>query len=143
MVHGINSSYELPSKMETWFIAIMKLYNLAFIKIICNLEDYILEHCQYTARGRLGEILCLIPTLQAISCELVDTIQFSKILGYAEVDALINEMLLNRGNYKQNTWCGFWCGTRCGSPCSTPCCTCMHSEISLSGSEINQVSYFG
>ena len=61
------------------------------------MEDYILEHCQYTARGRLGEILCLIPTLQAISCELVDTIQFSKILGYAEVDALINEMLLNRG----------------------------------------------
>ena len=70
---------------------------LICFKIICNLEDYILEHCQYTARGRLGEILCLIPTLQAISCELVDTIQFSKILGYAEVDALINEMLLNRG----------------------------------------------
>ena len=98
-VHGTNSSYKLPSKLETWFI--MKLYNLAFIKIICNLEDYILEHCQYTARGRLGEILCLIPTLQAISCELVDTIQFSKILGYAEVDALINEMLLNRGNNKK------------------------------------------
>ena len=118
-VYGINSSYELPSKMKTWFIVIMKLYNLAFIKIICNLEDYILEHCQYTARGRLGEILCLIPTLQAISCELVDTIQFSKILGYAEVDALINEMLLNRGNNKQNTWCGFWCGTRCGTRCGT------------------------
>merc|ERR1711970_172427 len=65
-------------------------------QIICNLEDYVLEHCQYTARGRIGEILCLIPTLQSISGELVDVIQFSKILGYADVDALIQEMLLNR-----------------------------------------------
>jgi len=94
----MNISDVQSSKMETHFD--MTSFTFAFIQIICNLEDYILEHCQYTARGRLGEILCLIPTLQAISCELVDTIQFSKILGYAEVDALINEMLLNRGNNK-------------------------------------------
>ena len=96
----MNLSDVQPSKMETRFDMIMTSFTFACIQIICNLEDYILEHCQYTARGRLGEILCLIPTLQAISCELVDTIQFSKILGYAEVDALINEMLLNRGNNK-------------------------------------------
>ena len=96
--HCRDRVHELPSKMETWFIVIMKLYNLAFIKIICNLEDYILEHCQYTARGRLGEILCLIPTLQAISCELVDTIQFSKILGYAEVDS---------SKFQENQYCRF------------------------------------
>jgi len=50
-------------------------------QIICNLEDYVVDHCQYNSRGRLGEILCLIPTLQSISGELVDVIQFSKILG--------------------------------------------------------------
>jgi len=65
-------------------------------QIICNLEDYVADNCQYTGRGRLGEILCLIPTLQSISGELVDVIQFSKMLGYADVDALIQEMLLNR-----------------------------------------------
>lgn len=35
-------------------------------QIICNLEDYVADNCQYTGRGRLGEILCLIPTLQSI-----------------------------------------------------------------------------
>ena len=34
-----------------------------------------------------------------LSGELVDVIQFSKMLGYADVDTLIQEMLLNRGNH--------------------------------------------
>jgi len=60
------------------------------------LEDYVNDTVQYTSRGRLGEILCLMPTLKTISNELVELIQFTKMFGFADVDALIQEMLLNR-----------------------------------------------
>ena len=66
------------------------------IQLICNLEDYVNDTVQYTSRGRLGEILCLIPTLKSISNELIELIQFTKLFGFADVDALIQEMLLNR-----------------------------------------------
>lgn len=65
-------------------------------QLICNLEDYVNDTVQYTSRGRLGEILCLIPTLKSISNELIELIQFTKLFGFADVDALIQEMLLNR-----------------------------------------------
>ena len=67
-----------------------------FFKLICNLEDYINDHVQFSARGRLGEILCLIPTLKSISNELVELVQFNKLFGFVEVDRLIQEMLLSR-----------------------------------------------
>ena len=60
------------------------------------MEDYVNDTVQYTSRGRLGEILCLMPTLKTISNELVELIQFTKMFGFADVDALIQEMLLNR-----------------------------------------------
>ena len=37
-----------------------------------------------------------MPTLKTISNELVELIQFTKMFGFADVDALIQEMLLNR-----------------------------------------------
>ena len=64
--------------------------------MIGNLEDYISDTATYTTRGRLGEILCLIPVLKSISSEMIEIIQFTKLFGFAEVDALIQEMLLNR-----------------------------------------------
>merc|ERR1712226_23240 len=65
-------------------------------QIICNLEDYVNDNAQFSSRGRLGEILCLIPTSKSISSELVELIQFTKLFGFVEVDRLIREMLLNR-----------------------------------------------
>jgi len=70
-------------------------------QLICNLEDYINDHVQYSARGRLGEILCLIPTLKSISNELVELVQFNKLFGFVEVDRLIQEMLLSRDDREQ------------------------------------------
>ena len=37
----------------------------------------------------MGEILLLIPTLQGISREMVDIIQFSQIFGYAHIDRIV------------------------------------------------------
>ena len=45
-------------------------------KLICNLEDYVLEiFANGTSRGRAGEILCLIPPIKSISNELVEAVQ--------------------------------------------------------------------
>jgi len=61
------------------------------------LEDYVLEvFANGTSRGRAGEILCLIPPIKSISNELVEAVQFTKMFGLQEVDALIQEMLLSR-----------------------------------------------
>ncbi|CBY30454.1 unnamed protein product [Oikopleura dioica] len=66
-------------------------------QLICNLEDYVLEvFANGTSRGRAGEILCLIPPIKSISNELVEAVQFTKMFGLQEVDALIQEMLLSR-----------------------------------------------
>lgn len=82
---------------KSGFAKIIVLYiRTLFIQLICNLEDYVNDTVQYTSRGRLGEILCLIPTLKSISNELIELIQFTKLFGFADVDALIQEMLLNR-----------------------------------------------
>ncbi|CAG5104982.1 Oidioi.mRNA.OKI2018_I69.chr1.g1728.t1.cds [Oikopleura dioica] len=66
-------------------------------QLICNLEDYVLEiFANGASRGRAGEILCLIPPIKSISNELVEAVQFTKMFGLQEVDALIQEMLLSR-----------------------------------------------
>ncbi len=57
------------------------------------LEDYINDR-QYDSRGRFGEILLLLPPLQSITWQLIEQIQFAKLLGTAKIDSLIQEMLL-------------------------------------------------
>lgn len=55
------------------------------------------EH-MYKARGRVGEILLILPLLQSIAVQLVEQIQFAKLLGVAHIDDLLQEMLLDDSN---------------------------------------------
>ncbi|EEC11216.1 zinc finger, C4 type, putative [Ixodes scapularis] len=58
-----------------------------------NLEDYINDR-QYDSRGRFGEIMLLLPTLQSITWQMIEQIQFAKLFGMTKVDNLLQEMLL-------------------------------------------------
>lgn len=64
-------------------------------QVMCNLEDYINDR-QYDSRGRFGEILMLLPTLQNITWQMIEQIQFVRIFGVAHVDNLLQEMLLGQ-----------------------------------------------
>uniref|UniRef100_H2ZEJ3 Uncharacterized protein n=1 Tax=Ciona savignyi TaxID=51511 RepID=H2ZEJ3_CIOSA len=70
-------------------------------QVMCNLEDYINDR-QYDSRGRFGEILLLLPTLQSITWQMIEQIQFVRIFGVARVDNLLQEMLLGSANETQS-----------------------------------------
>ncbi|MGH0124967.1 UNVERIFIED_CONTAM: hypothetical protein FKN15_005518 [Acipenser sinensis] len=59
-----------------------------------SLEDYINDR-QYDSRGRFGELLLLLPTLQSITWQMIEQIQFVKLFGMAKIDNLLQEMLLS------------------------------------------------
>ncbi|MGH0163918.1 UNVERIFIED_CONTAM: hypothetical protein FKN15_067006 [Acipenser sinensis] len=59
-----------------------------------SLEDYINDR-QYDSRGRFGELLLLLPTLQSITWQMIEQIQFVKLIGMAKIDNLLQEMLLS------------------------------------------------
>lgn len=67
-------------------------------QILINLEDYVFDEHMYKARGRVGEILLILPLLQSIAVQLVEQIQFAKLLGVAHIDDLLQEMLLDDSN---------------------------------------------
>ncbi|KAL0156665.1 hypothetical protein M9458_047911, partial [Cirrhinus mrigala] len=58
-----------------------------------SLEDYINDR-QYDSRGRFGELLLLLPTLQSITWQMIEQLQFIKLFGLAKIDNLLQEMLL-------------------------------------------------
>ncbi|KAJ8376565.1 hypothetical protein SKAU_G00071450 [Synaphobranchus kaupii] len=58
-----------------------------------SLEDYINDR-QYDSRGRFGELLLLLPTLQSITWQMIEQLQFVKLFGLVKVDNLLQEMLL-------------------------------------------------
>ena len=58
-----------------------------------NLEDYICDR-QYDTRGRFGEILLTLPSLQSITWQMIEQISFAKNYGVAHIDNLLQEMLL-------------------------------------------------
>ncbi|XP_025115009.1 hepatocyte nuclear factor 4-gamma-like isoform X3 [Pomacea canaliculata] len=62
-----------------------------------NLEDYINDR-QYDTRGRFGEILLMLPSLQSITWQMIEQIQFAKLFGMAKIDNLLQEMLLGGAN---------------------------------------------
>lgn len=51
------------------------------------------EH-MHRARGRVGEILLILPVLQSIAVKLIEKIQFVQFFGVAQIDNLLQEMLL-------------------------------------------------
>ena len=61
-----------------------------------HLEDYINDR-QYDSRGRFGEILLMLPPLQSITWQMIEQIQFARLMGVAKVDNLLQEMLLGGG----------------------------------------------
>ncbi|XP_074605232.1 hepatocyte nuclear factor 4-gamma-like [Brevipalpus obovatus] len=62
-------------------------------QIQINLQDYITDR-QFDSRGRFGEILFLLPPLQSISVQMIEKIQYAKNYGMAQVDSILQEMLL-------------------------------------------------
>ncbi|KAK2708694.1 hepatocyte nuclear factor 4-gamma-like [Artemia franciscana] len=65
------------------------------------LEDYIADH-QYSARGRFGEILLTMPSLQSISLMMVGRIELACLFGHTKIDSLLQEMLLGGGTSSNN-----------------------------------------
>ncbi|XP_068603935.1 hepatocyte nuclear factor 4-gamma [Brachionichthys hirsutus] len=63
------------------------------LQIQMSLEDYINDR-QYDSRGRFGELLLLLPTLQSITWQMIEQLQFIKLCGLAKIDNLLHEMLL-------------------------------------------------
>jgi len=58
-----------------------------------NLEDYISDR-QYDTRGRFGELLLVLPSLQSITWQMIEQIEVAKNCGVAYIDNLLQEMLL-------------------------------------------------
>ncbi|KAM9775307.1 hepatocyte nuclear factor 4-gamma isoform 1-T1 [Syngnathus typhle] len=67
------------------------------LQVQMSLEDYINDR-QYDSRGRFGELLLLLPTLQSITWQMIEQLQFIKLCGLAKVDNLLQEMLLGGDN---------------------------------------------
>lgn len=63
------------------------------VQVQMSLEDYINDR-QYDSRGRFGELLLLLPTLQSITWQMIEQLQFIKLCGLAKIDNLLQEMLL-------------------------------------------------
>ncbi|MEQ2181128.1 Hepatocyte nuclear factor 4-gamma, partial [Goodea atripinnis] len=63
------------------------------LQVQIDLEDYINDR-QYDSRGRFGELLLLLPTLQSITWQMIEQLQFIKLCGLAKIDNLLHEMLL-------------------------------------------------
>lgn len=70
----------------------MKIKNMRF-QVQLSLEDYINDR-QYDSRGRFGELLLLLPTLQSITWQMIEQIQLVKLFGMVKIDNLLQEMLL-------------------------------------------------
>ncbi|XP_029447363.1 hepatocyte nuclear factor 4-gamma [Rhinatrema bivittatum] len=70
----------------------LKIKNMRY-QVQVSLEDYINDR-QYDSRGRFGELLLLLPTLQSITWQMIEAIQFVKLFGMVKIDNLLQEMLL-------------------------------------------------
>ncbi|XP_041918234.1 hepatic nuclear factor 4, beta [Alosa sapidissima] len=57
----------------------------------------LLDEATYEQRGRFGELLLMLPPLQSVAWQMVETLQLARLLGEAAVDNLLLEMLLGEG----------------------------------------------
>lgn len=71
-------------------------------QLLINLEDYILEKHLYTSRGRVGEILLILPMLQSIALQFVEQVKLAVLVGALKIDNLLQEMLLEDNNNSTN-----------------------------------------
>lgn len=54
----------------------------------------LLDEATSEQRGRFGELLLLLTTLQSVAWQMVEQLQLMRLLGKANVDSLLMEMLL-------------------------------------------------
>ncbi|XP_034017596.1 hepatic nuclear factor 4, beta [Thalassophryne amazonica] len=57
----------------------------------------LLDEATCEQRGRFGEILLILPTLQSVAWQMVETLHLAQLLGEARMDNLLQEMLLGKG----------------------------------------------
>ncbi|MEQ2202689.1 hypothetical protein XENOCAPTIV_012476 [Xenoophorus captivus] len=60
----------------------------------------LLEEATCEQRGRLGELLLILPSLQSVAWQMVETLHLAALLGEARMDSLLQEMLLGEGTAK-------------------------------------------
>ncbi|XP_055777097.1 hepatocyte nuclear factor 4-beta-like isoform X1 [Salvelinus fontinalis] len=57
----------------------------------------LLDEATCEQRGRFGELLLMLPPLQSVAWQMVETLQLARLLGEPSVDSLLQEMLLGEG----------------------------------------------
>ncbi|XP_038557132.1 hepatic nuclear factor 4, beta isoform X4 [Micropterus salmoides] len=57
----------------------------------------LLEEATCEQRGRFGELLLMLPPLQSVAWQMVETLHLAQLLGEAKMDNLLQEMLLGEG----------------------------------------------
>ncbi|XP_036443310.1 hepatic nuclear factor 4, beta [Colossoma macropomum] len=57
----------------------------------------LLDEATCEQRGRFGELLLLLPPLQSMAWQMVEQLQLARLLGEANVDSLLQEMILGEG----------------------------------------------
>ncbi|XP_062278711.1 hepatic nuclear factor 4, beta isoform X1 [Scomber scombrus] len=57
----------------------------------------LLEEATCEQRGRFGELLLVLPPLQSVAWQMVETLHLAQLLGEARMDSLLLEMLLGEG----------------------------------------------
>ena len=77
-----------------------KIKSLRF-EVQTMLEDHIAKD-QYDSRGKFGELLLMLPTMQSIAKEMIDQVQFARLFGVVKVDNLLQEMLLGGQFHKHS-----------------------------------------
>lgn len=108
-IFGDSNTFEIVEDFETTFRCVTckictysSTYEGSKIKAnpkrifpIIGIPDSILSFsCHTQHSGRFGEILLLLPTLQSITWQMIEQIQFAKLFGVAHIDSLLQEMLL-------------------------------------------------
>uniref|UniRef100_A0A3Q3N632 Hepatocyte nuclear factor 4, gamma n=1 Tax=Mastacembelus armatus TaxID=205130 RepID=A0A3Q3N632_9TELE len=57
----------------------------------------LLEEATCEQRGRFGELLLVLPPLQSVAWQMLETLHLAQLLGEARMDSLLQEMLLGEG----------------------------------------------
>ncbi|MEQ2246855.1 hypothetical protein ILYODFUR_003487 [Ilyodon furcidens] len=81
------------------------LENPRVIRYLRLQAHVLLEEATCEQRGRLGELLLILPSLQSVAWQMVETLHLAALLGEARMDSLLQEMLLGEGTAKGQGQC--------------------------------------
>ncbi|KAK5610550.1 Hepatocyte nuclear factor 4-beta [Crenichthys baileyi] len=77
-----------------------RLENPRVIRYLRLQAHVLLEEATCEQRGRLGALLLILPSLQSVAWQMVETLHLATLLGEARMDSLLQEMLLGEGTAK-------------------------------------------